>query len=882
VNRLLILLALAVAWPAETNAHDYQAGNILIAHPWSRPTAPGMPMGVAYFSLENRGATDDVLVSASTPAAARVEFHQTTLSEGLARMRPLAQVVLPAGKTVKVEPGGIHLMLVELKHALEAGKQVPLTLVFRDAGAIEVMLNIEPRNVIGLENEMTRTMGTVTVVARRPSTLPTSIPTTIEGITGESVETSINATDAQDALKYLPSLNVRKRYTGDFDHAVIASRASGSGNSARSLVYADGILLSNLLGNGASFTPRWGLVTPEEIDRVDVLYGPFSAAYPGNSVGAVVDYITRMPDDLSVRASMATFSEDFDTYGRGQSYAGWQASLSAGDRHGGTSWWINVNRLDSDGHPMVYANKVESTGTPGTGGIPVTGALAARNPRNEAWWLLGPTNAIHTVQDHAKFKLAQEFGGSIRLSYTLGWWSNDARRTAETWLRDASGAPVYSGAVNIDGRVYNIAATEIAPSRNELTHLMHGLAARARAGTWDLEAAASLYDYQRDQSRSPAGAQPASWSGGAGRLADFDGTGWTTLHLRAQRHGGGEHSHLFEVGVQDDQHHLRSEVRSVDDWLHDDGGARSSAFGGNTRLTSLYAQDSFDFAERWQATLGARLERWRADGGYISNAASTLRFGARAEDFLSPKAALAFAVNSDWTVKASTGRAVRMPTVSELFQGSIAADAIVNNDPTLAPERSWTQELSAIGEFDHGDLRFTFFFEDTRDALYSQINAFSGATVATIQNVDHIRTSGVELSSHLRRWDTVELSASLTWTHSRIIENDNNPDTIGNWQPRVPEWRATALAVWRPVERLSASFGARYSGRQFNQLDNLDVHGQSYLGFSRFMVFDTRVRYAIDSHWAASLGVDNLGNERYWAFHPYSRRSYHAEVSFAL
>ncbi len=102
------------------------------------------------------------------------------------------------------------------------------------------------------------------------------------------------------------------------------------------------------------FTPRWGLVTPEEIERVDVLYGPFSAAYPGNSVGAVVDYITRMPDDLSVRASFASFAEDYRAYGPDDtSYQGWQASLSAGDRTGGTSWWINVNRLDSDGHPMV-------------------------------------------------------------------------------------------------------------------------------------------------------------------------------------------------------------------------------------------------------------------------------------------------------------------------------------------------------------------------------------------------------------------------------------------------------------------------------------------------------------------------------------------------
>ena len=155
MNRLFILLAAAMAWPTAGFAHDYQAGNIRIAHPWARPTPRGMPMGVAYFTLENRGSVEDALLSASTPVAARVEFHQTTLSEGVARMRSLAQVQLPAGRTVKVEPGGIHLMLVELKQPLEAGTQVPLTLVFRDAGEIEVQLSVEHRDVTGLENEMT-------------------------------------------------------------------------------------------------------------------------------------------------------------------------------------------------------------------------------------------------------------------------------------------------------------------------------------------------------------------------------------------------------------------------------------------------------------------------------------------------------------------------------------------------------------------------------------------------------------------------------------------------------------------------------------------------------------------------------------------------------
>ncbi len=102
------------------------------------------------------------------------------------------------------------------------------------------------------------TLERITVTGGWPTTLPIEIPTTTEGISGQQVAQTINATDAQDALKYFPSLLVRKRYIGDYNHAVLSTRASGTGNSARSLVYADGVLLSNLLGNGASYTPRWG------------------------------------------------------------------------------------------------------------------------------------------------------------------------------------------------------------------------------------------------------------------------------------------------------------------------------------------------------------------------------------------------------------------------------------------------------------------------------------------------------------------------------------------------------------------------------------------------------------------------------------------------
>src|SRR6185295_9802509 len=208
------------------------------------------------------------------------------------------------------------------------------------------------------EGPPVKTLGVVSVTGPRPTSLPTQIPTTLESATREQIERTVNASDSEDALKYFPSLLVRKRYIGDYNHAILSSRASGTGNSARSAVYADGILLSNFLGNGVgglSFPPRWGLVTPEEIERVDVMYGPFSAAYPGNSVGAVVDYVTRMPTRLEGHAKLGYVVQPFQLYGTDAHYRAWEESASIGNRNGAISWWVNLSHLDSTSQPLTFA-----------------------------------------------------------------------------------------------------------------------------------------------------------------------------------------------------------------------------------------------------------------------------------------------------------------------------------------------------------------------------------------------------------------------------------------------------------------------------------------------------------------------------------------------
>jgi iron complex outermembrane receptor protein len=122
--------------------------------------------------------------------------------------------------------------------------------------------------------------------------------------------------------------------------------------------------------------------------------------------------------------------------------------------------------------------------------VAVTGAVAEKTRFDQDWLLIGTSSQAHTVQDHAKLKLAWRLQPALRASYTLGFWDNSVERQPVGWLQDASGQrvdirpdnfPVSVGgtrAVAIDGRSYTLSAADFGRTRERLQHVMHGLALR--------------------------------------------------------------------------------------------------------------------------------------------------------------------------------------------------------------------------------------------------------------------------------------------------------------------------------------------------------------------------------------------------------------------
>ncbi|MBP8226319.1 MAG: TonB-dependent receptor, partial [Acidovorax sp.] len=522
------------------------------------------------------------------------------------------------------------------------------------------------------------------------------------------------------------------------------------------------------------------------------------------------------------------------------------------------------------------------------------------NGANAPWWILGSGTAYTTQQDHFKAKLAWDITPTLRAAYTLGVWQNQSQGRPVSYLQDAAGQPVTSGPIHIGGRSYApLTGSDFALTNESLLHTMHGLSVKSHTqGVFDWEVAASLYDYGKDQKRqnSAANPLPGAASGGPGTLADGNGTGWNNLALKGiWRPDGRQGAHTVDFGFQQDSYQLDYLSSAIPgNWLQDGPGARVSEVGGKTRLQSLYAQDAWSFAPRWKTVLGLRGERWSAYSGStaIPGAAPAIdtRWAERSETHLSPKAALSWQWLPDTVLKASAGRAVRFPTVSELYGATATANAQYINDPNLRPEKSWTTELSAEKDLGSSLLRLTLFTEDTHDALYTQttLDTVANRNVSRVQNVGRIQTKGLELawsgSDVLRRG--LDLNASVTYADSVIKDNAGfvtvPGDTIGKRQPNVARWRATALASYRWNERWSTSVGARYSGPQFRTLDNSDVNGFTYMGVSQFFTVDLRARYRIDKHMVASFGIDNANNYPFWNFHPYPQRSYVAELKIDL
>lgn len=740
-----------------------------------------------------------------------------------------------------------------------------------------------------------------------------NLPSSTESKTAADLREQ-NLFNPEDALRYAPNTTIRKRYIGD-RNALIGGRSFGTLQPQRALVYVDDYLISSFLGRFDA--PRWNMVTPEAIEHVDILYGPYSALYPGNSIGTTVVMREKSPDKTEGSVRLTGYTQHFDQYGDSDSYNGGQLSAYLGGKMQSGLWGaLTLNHQDSTSQPMQYFTRPV---TPGVAGTLVTGIQYDTDPLGVPRAVFGANSGAidHTVQDAIKLKLGYSFTPEIELTGLVGGWVNDTENSNRTFLRDVAGNPVWSGTVTDGVNSFSLSTAAFVPSFRDEKHLQLGATLKTKYQTgWNGSVVVTDYDILKDRNHVAANPEPIAASGGSGTVTRRDGTGWNTFEAQgmytpiAGDFGNGNHALTF--GVHRNAYELSSIVNDASDWRNTETTLNNKSVG-KTTIQALYAQDVWKLSDALKLTAGVRFERFKTfDGqqvltvtnaacaaaaatdpgitcspkpGSATNSHQTQTYGERTLNGTSPKLSLAWTATDDLLLKASYGRGIRFPTVDELYNGTKTATSDGRSDPNLKPEQSDAFELSAEKFWESHTLRVSLFHDDVSDAILRQSDITVTPTVTRISNVDRVKTTGIEFAWKAEDIGGVlglSLDANAAFTESKVDENAKDPATVGKYWLRVPKTRGSALLAYRPNARWMGSIGFRHQGRSYNDPQNLDINPDVYGGVSSVNQVDLRLSYKPEPRLEFALGVDNVNDERAFQSHPYPGRTMFVEMRASM
>ena len=586
-------------------------------------------------------------------------------------------------------------------------------------------------------------------------------------------------------------------------------------------------------------------------------------------MGAVMEISTRRPDSLTGSIAQTQALQKFDLYGTSNTFGTSQTSADVGNRWGRLAVFASGTYQVSHSQPLAYVTAASfPSGT--TGGFGETNKLGASAN------VLGATGLQHTGMANGNLKASYDLTPTIRATYTLGLWRNDATSVDETYIAKA-GTPTFAGQAGFTTGFFRL----------DQQHASHSLALRSdNKGDWDFEAVAATYRFDKDQQRFPTSSSASDTTfSNAGRVAVLDGTAWSSVDGKGVWHRGGLLSrHVIAFGAHHDAYALKNPTYNLAEWREGAFGAVATEGDGGTRTNALWMQDAWRLSDMLKVTVGGRYETWRAFDGFNASGSTVVT---------QPEAVAVWTPTMDWTYALSVGKAYRFATAAELYQLVSTGTTFTSPDPNLRPDNVLASELRATRTFARGMAQVALFQDDVHDAIISQFLTLlpgSNSLFSYLANVDHVRARGAEMAFAANDVlvHGLELSGSATWLDAKTLALSGRASAtapagsaIGAQLPNIPKWRANFVTTWRPDNRLALTVAGRYSGMLYTTLDNADVHPNTYQGFGEWFVADTHANYRFDQHWSASLGVDNLLDRKYFLFHPFPQRTFIGSAKWA-
>jgi iron complex outermembrane recepter protein len=695
---------------------------------------------------------------------------------------------------------------------------------------------------------------------------------------GEEQFKSTNAINVEDLMKYAPNFFVRKRYIGDAN-GVPGFRGTHSTQSARSMVLVDGFVVSNYLGNSFGFPPKWGIVGPGEVQQFDIVYGPYSSRYSGNSMGGIISISTRPPEKNEAFVTFQGFSQPYQQYATDDTYNGYtlEGGFSAKQEDGPFSMRGSYRHFENQGQPQMWSQLLASTKT---AGVDVTGAVEDKELISKTP-IFAAASSDDNRQDQLRLRGDLTFD-NWSMQGLLVYWTTDSDSTQPTtYLRDLSGNPVYSGTVRIDGQYWD--TTPLTLSITERTEILAGLSVKGSVGEWDVSANLSHF-WLANAKTFTSNSYATGISNGAGKFTDVDPSGWWTFDSKATQTFD---VHEVTLGLTTNRYATDSITYNTAQWRDATNQQYSIETEGKSSLFGIFVEDEIQLRDDLSVTAGVRADLWKAfDGGInLATATEPKNYDAREETDTNVSLSSQWTFAEKWLAQLSLATATRFPTVGELFQGKFDSTGIFDPnsfDPNLKPESSKDANFIVRHEFEKVRVTGSVFYQDVNDFIFSfeHINPV-GAKLTSFVNIDRVRQTGAELI--LEIYDLLfaglNMDLNIAYIDDKILKNALLPISEGNQFPRIPYWRINSQARYQITPNWRFSGGVRYASRPNNNLEATQ-RGDTFGYASEQLIVDTRLSWQMDDNTEISFGIDNINNDKAWAFHPFSQRTYLLELKW--
>lgn len=694
----------------------------------------------------------------------------------------------------------------------------------------------------------------VVVTATRSDVALSDAPASVTLLRREDIDNR-NVSRITDALQQVPGLAMGRGENGQ-SNSFEGSFSLRGMDTRRTLVLQDGL---QPLQSGSSQGVNWLAVFVDDVERVEVLGGPFSTLYGSNAMGGVINVIGKRPDrqELTLRAKAGSgdaAGEDFSVY--------WRQPLGAG-----IGIAAGFSRVRRDGYASEATVRTPVSGAPGTA---VNGAIATTTRDGTAAYIVGDRGRQPWRQDSATVKLSWLLSPTARLHGGVAWASAEQGYTRyNTYLTNAAtGDPVASGTLGINGQRVTLAESNFVGSTPlEQGSLRRFLGWEAQVGDGLLKVDVS---HVRRSFSFPTVASSSAWDSGPGSLTDtpdqsLDATVTLTQPLGA--------SHVMVAGASLHRDAAQRRSHGLSNWRDVDGRTTThSGYDGHTRTLSVFAQDEWRVLPVFTLYLGGRVDRWSTRGNYFQNTApvSAIDYPERSETAFNPKVSGVWKAGSDVTLRASWGRSFRAPSNLDLYSTSVINSATsptgtltTRSDPNLQPEtaRGWelggewrlSPKLKATGAVYQSQLASLIYSQQIDLSLTQRINAGKA------------RSQGVELGLAARPWPWIEVVTNASWIDARILENPTDRASEGKRMTNVPA-RTAYLGATAGQGRWTAVVEARYTGKTYVTAHNTDVVTGVPGSNDPITMVNAKLGWKLHPQWRLNLAVNNLLDRQQYTF----------------